>query len=196
MKLEQLLLKKEELPILNDTFFTIPIHPKLLSNHIKIDPKIANKVFSAAVKEWHNDLKDYAKTLENKETKDWIKRVFLKKKPQIEEAYGNQTVQLLGWEDGVLTLENGFASSLCISRNSGGTLYLGGSSGPLVLITDETCKFSPEKFLEFGSPIEGLDGAEARVYHQHNVDHYPGALFLRNWAILYLNEAMKQVFKE
>ena len=32
------------------------------------------------------------------------------------------------------------------------------------------------------------------VYAQHNIDHYPGALFLRNWAILYMNEVFKQVF--
>ena len=32
------------------------------------------------------------------------------------------------------------------------------------------------------------------VYAQHNVDSYPGALFLRNWAILYMNEVFKELF--
>ena len=62
-------------------------------------------------------------------------------------------------------------------------------------------KFSKDKALEFGIKNnfinlgDGLEGAQVYVYSQHNVDNYPGALFLRNWAILYLNEAMKQVLK-
>jgi len=37
MNLEQLFLKKEELPILYKTCFEIPIHPKLLDENLRID---------------------------------------------------------------------------------------------------------------------------------------------------------------
>ena len=40
MKIEDLLLKKEELPIVGDTCFMIPIHPRLLDPSIKIDERV------------------------------------------------------------------------------------------------------------------------------------------------------------
>ena len=36
----------------------------------------------------------------------------------------------------------------------------------------------------------------AFVYAHHNIDAYPGALFLRNWAIRYMNEVFKQIFSK
>ncbi len=47
---------------------------------------------------------------------------------------------------------------------------------------------SPKKLREYQKK-----NGRIYVYHQHNVDYYPSALFLRNWAIAYLNEAMKQM---
>jgi len=49
MNIEQLFLKKEELPILNETCFQIPIHPKLLDSSLNIDKLIAQKIFPPAV---------------------------------------------------------------------------------------------------------------------------------------------------
>ena len=37
------------------------------------------------------------------------------------------------------------------------------------------------------------EGVRVYTYNQHNIDNYPGALFLRNWVILYLSEAMKGI---
>ena len=50
--------------------------------------------------------------------------------------------------------------------------------------------FSEEKAKEFKSK-----GNRFFVYSPHNIDYYPGALFLRNWAIMYMNEVLKEVFK-
>ena len=75
MELEKLFLKKEELPILNGNFFQIPIHPKLLTNEVKIDETIANKVFPKAAQEWYGDLKKYVKTLKDESIKEWINNI-------------------------------------------------------------------------------------------------------------------------
>ena len=183
MKLEQLFLKKEELPILYKNCFQIPIHPKLLDENIKIDETIAKRIFPRAAKEWYEDLKNYSPEI-NQE-KEWIEKVYLKQNPKIIKKGDDQYFNT--WKDEVLHLDNGFVSSFCIDRDFGGTLYF--------LKNDRNCisvpphKFSEEKKKEFMNSEGGIF-----VYAQHNVNAYPGALFLRNWAILYMNEVFKQIF--
>ena len=207
MKLENLMLRKEEIPILNDTCFQVPIHPKLLSPSIKIDENLARTTFPKVAEEWYNELIEYSKNLKDKNTKKWVDEVFLEKKLKIRKEYGFQKLNTVGWEDRIFTLENGFVHSFSISRNAGGSLYLSKS--------DMTCKtfvpfnatigyirFSKDKALEFNIEDKiiklgnNMEGVRVYVYALHNVDYYPGALFLRNWAILYLNNAVKQVLKE
>ncbi|MFH0868915.1 MAG: hypothetical protein V1839_01680 [archaeon] len=205
MKLDDLLLKKEELPIrtiegtLSNPVFTVPIHPKLLSPDVKIDSIIASKVFSRAAKEWYTDLNNAIKNA-NDADRTWIKDVFLKKKAYAKLYGGNYILTGTGWQDDVLTNENGFATSLSISRNSGGTLYLDPNS-KFEFVHKLYVRFSPEKFREyrcenFNPDKDCSQGTWTYVYSKHNIDYYPGALFLRNWAILYLNEAMKQAFSQ
>ena len=43
MELEKLFLRKEELPILHETCFQIPIHPRLLNPDLEIEESIARK---------------------------------------------------------------------------------------------------------------------------------------------------------
>jgi hypothetical protein len=201
MEIEKLLLKKEEIPVLYENLFQMPIHPKLLSNDVRIDENLANKVFPQAAREWYDDLKEYSKTLEDAGTKEWINDVFLKKRPKIKKEFHYQYIG--GWRDEVFTAENGFANSLSISRNAGGTLYFNKEEREMFVSFDRTNQyilFEKEKILEYGHKTMKLDnnieGSRIYVYNMHNIDNYPGALFLRNWAILYLNEAMKQVFKK
>ena len=205
MELEKLFLRKEELPILNETYFQVPIHPRLFDRNIQIDKKLANNVFPQAAEGWYNDLTEYTKTVEDKSTKEWINRVFLNKKPEIKKEYGGQMIEHLNWEDKVLTLENGLAHSLSISRNYGGTLYYNGEeSGGILgghvsfdekINSEGNIRFSKDKAKEFAVKIYD-DFFKVETYGLHNVDNYPGALFLRNWAILYMNEIFKQVFKK
>ena len=204
MEFEKLILRKEEIPILYENCFQVPIHPKLLDPTIKLDENIAKKVFAKAADEWYNELVEYADSLEEKNTQRWIREVFIKKKPKIKKEYGRQKLDTLYWEDSVFNLKNGFASSLSINRNAGGTLYFNrdtiDSEGfALFNSPGGYIRFSKDKALEFSFDNriinlgEGSEGVNVHIYNLHNVDHYPGALFLRNWALLYLNEAMKQV---
>lgn len=189
------LILKEEIPILYENLFVIPIHKKLLEPQTQLNPDLAKRVFKKSAKEWYEDLKKYAKTLEDKTKREWINRVFLEK-PKIENKYRHQKFWHLSWEDSIFTSENGFAHSLSISRNSGGTLYF--HEGEIncqfsVNVNIKNCylEFSKEKLLEFG--VENQGYVDLHIYGLHNVGNYPGALFLRNWAINYLNEAMKGI---
>lgn len=198
MQLEDLMIKKEEIPILYECCSQVPIHPKLLSQNININENVAREVFSEAAEEWYIDLKEHWMKLENKSTKEWIKRVFLKKKPRVIKEYFNQKLNTIGWRDRVFCRDNGFAYSLSINRNFGGTLYFNKE--------DSNCRefylglnigyirFPKNKASEFDTK-ENAKFTTFYIYGSHNIDNYPGALFLRNWAILYLNKAMKQILE-
>lgn len=200
------MIKKEEIPILYDRCFQAPIHPRLLDSDVNIDENIARKVFPKAAKKWYDELTEYSETVVDENTRNWIKEVFLKRKPKIKKEYDYQVLDTLYWKDDVFINENGFADSLSISRNAGGTLYFDendfncrafapfdASAGHIRFSKDKCLEFGIEnKDIRLGSVLEGV---KVNVYSMHNVDYYPGALFLRNWAILYLNEAMKQVIK-
>ncbi len=206
MNLEDLMLKKEEIPILHDCCFQVPIHPKLLDSEIKLDQNLARTTFPKAAEEWYNDLVEYSKKLEDDENKKWISEVFLKKRPKIIKKYASQELDTLGWQDQFFTLENGFAYSLSISRDAGGSLYFheddtlcevfvpfNASTGYIRFPKEKALEYSKDDLIiKLGS---GSEGVEVYIYASHNIDYYPGALFLRNWTILYLNEAMKQVLK-
>ena len=206
MKLEDLMLRKEEIPILPwNNYFKVPIHPKLLDSDIKLDVNLARIIFSKAADEWYNDLKEYSKALESKDDKKWISEVFLKNPPKVIKLYQNlpnQRLDELDWSDDVLTLENGFAKSLSINRNLGGSLQFDKNEMSCKTFStfDDSngyIRFSKDKALEFGVGnivTHGCsEGVDVYTYVMDNVRHYPAALFLRNWVRLYLNEAMKQV---
>ncbi|MBI2004404.1 hypothetical protein HYS72_02985 [Candidatus Pacearchaeota archaeon] len=191
MELEKLFLKKEELPILYKSCFQIPIHPKLLNEEIKINENIATRIFSKVAQEWYEDLKNYSP--ETNQEKEWIKKVFLKNKPKITKHFDSQILNGV-WQDDVNFIDNGLVQCFSICRNSGGSIYFNNEDiNCQTLIPNNYLKFSEEKTKEFEFKKVG-EYSIAHVYSQHNIDAYPGALFLRNWAITYMNEVFKQIF--
>ena len=205
MDIDELLLTKEEVPIISDTLFTVPIHPLLLVTRLdprltRLDPRLANRVFPQAAEEWYSDLKKYRESEDLEEQiGKWYDGVFL------DPIRGNWAFSDGIWGSEVSTDENGFACGLSISRNSGGTIYFNKGSTferheEFVSLTkggSDYIRFSPEKAIEFGfknMDLENDRGMIVHVYNSHNIDSYPGALFLRNWGILYINEALKSVF--
>lgn len=189
MELDRLFLKKEELPILYKKCFQIPIHPKLLGENIKIDETIAQRIFSEVAEEWYKDLKKYSP--EDIREKEWIKQVFLKEKPKIIKHLNHQILNGF-WRNDVSFADNGFATGFSISRDGGGSIYFNDwdSYHHETLIPNNYILFSPEKTEEFRYKKSG-EYSIALSYTSHNIDHYPGALFLRNWAIKYMNEVFK-----
>ena len=194
MDLDQLLLKKEEVPIFYETSFYLPIHPSLLRKDIALDPHLANKVFPQAAVEWYAELKEHTETVEDQQIKKWYQDVFLKEEPIIKD--GKLANPPLRWHDEVFFDGNGFAVHLSINRNCGGSLYFNEDylSKPKY-IDSPIVNFTPEKFEAYAAPgtiqFTDLPGTRAYVYNPHNIDYFPGALFLRNWALLYLNEALR-----
>jgi len=159
MKIEDILLKKEELPILYETSFYIPIHPKLLSQEIRLDKNLARNVFPQATEDWYKDLSEYANTLEDAKTKEWIMSVFLKEKPKIKEEYGRQVLNTLNWHNDISISNNGFARCFSINRNIGGSLYFNQGEYEFehcISLQDNlegSIRFSEEKLKEFAKTI-------------------------------------------
>jgi hypothetical protein len=185
MNINSLLLTKEELPILHDNCFQIPIHPKLLDPNLQLNPLIAKKIFPQVAEEWHSDLKSYLPLEKNLEKRKWYEDVFLKKE-KVNFEYGRQSFG--GWEDNIQTLDNGFVCYFSIHRNYGGSLYFMEDELQCQALGKIYIKFSEDKQKEFENKNERI-----WTYASHNLDYYPGALFLRNWAISYMNEAFKEI---
>ena len=166
MNLKELYLKKEELPILYETCFQIPIHPKLLDPKIRIDQSIVQKIFPRVVDEWYKDLKE--KGLKGKMT------------------FENSCIAQYS--------ANGFAEGFQISRNFGGNIFFDKIEDSCrTVIPNKFIKFSKEQAIEFEcEKIRTF--SRAYVYSPGNVDNFHGALFLRNWGIEYMNEVFRQIF--
>ena len=200
MQLEELLLGKEELPISHETRFVVPIHPNLLRPDIGLNPNLAHQVFPQAAAEWYADLRRYTEKLENGKNKRWYEEVFLREPLKVStDKHGRQTILNGMWEDLVQVSGTGFVHGFSISRDAGGSLYY--NSEDLQSCRDyihpKIVSFSPEKFDAYAAEkFPDNEGVFAHTYGHHNIDYYPGALFLRNWTILYLNEAMKELGEE
>ncbi len=198
MELEELLLRKEELVIFNENRFQVPIYPLLLRVDVEFDTMIASQMFPIAVKEWYDDLQSYIQNLsentpDEKARKKWIKESYLDKSVEIVREHERQRLRF--WEDLTHCDERGFVTCLDISRNAGGSLYLGDDFEREKWVFNRLVKFSEDKKRLYS--INQNEGSTKMImYSMHNVDYYPGALFLRNWAILYLNEALRKVDRQ
>lgn len=193
LSLQDLLLRKQELPIRRETSFIIPIHPILLRKDIALDPQIAHRVFPQAAREYFAELRAHTETVEDEQTKSWYNDFFLRES-EVRVDNGRQVI--LCWEDLVLTTETGFAHCLSISRDAGGILFFNKEDRDCVrnYIYPPLVDFTPEKFEAYAvERIQKVSGVVANTYASHNIDYFPGALFLRNWALLYHNAALQSI---
>lgn len=199
INLDLLLLRKEELPIHHGTSFVTPIYPALLREDVQLDPQLAHQVFPQAAQEYHQDLTTYIETMQDEKEKQWYQEVFLKNPTVQTDEYGRQSILSGMWEDLVFTTDTGFAHCLSINRNVGGTLFFNEEDIDCSrnYIFPPRVNFTSEKFEAYAvEKLTGTAAVTANAYANHNIDHYPGALFLRSWAILYLNEAIKSLGEE
>src|SRR3989338_6015187 len=196
MKLEEVLLRKEELPIVGENRFQVPVHPSLLKEDVVFDVRIASALFSTAAHEWYSDLREYVQTLpentpDERLRKNWITESYLDKPVEIIRENGRQRLRF--WEDLVGCDDRGFVTCFDISRNAGGSLYLGNDFEREQFAFAKLVKFNDDKKKRYSIDKMGM---KMNMYSMHNVDYYQGALFLRNWAILYLNEALREVERQ
>ena len=201
LSLDDLFLRKEELPILHGTSFHVPIHPLLLSEGVKISPLIPRQVFPIVAWEWFEEFTAYCDTVTDEETREWYQKSFLSRRPSFMEfADGLLGLKSPGWKPESYHLSNGFAHTLCIERSYGGSLYFnqGGSNYrvPVLSGRNKYVLFSEEKARAFCFKDDSSSSSEKEYFHvyaHHNVEYYPGALFLRNWAVECVNKALRQV---
>ncbi len=202
MNINDILLQKEELPILttdycDDSRFCVPVHPALLRSDISLDANLPHTVFLQAAQEWYDDLQAVLPLVSEEETEQWYQRVFLKEKPDVERHYDRFRLKNGTWESQVFPTETGFCS-FSISRDAGGSF----TPPEQKFLGSRYVRFTKEKFAAYACPdfpevhrdSHGRPlGVLGYAYGHHNIDHYPGALFLRNWGILYLNAALKSL---
>ena len=175
MKLDELLLKKEELLIRDfggmTLFVTVPIHPLLLNDDIKINKDLAFDVFPKAMDEYKIELEISMKPESFKDTTN------------------------------ISYLSNGFANRLFIDSRRG--LFLPKSASPrepLLIYPSKFINLPKEKAYAYccdkkhyqetkGKSIRGF------IYEQQGIDREDIAILLKSWAMFYINEALKEVFK-
>ncbi len=205
MNIDDLLLRKEELPVVTTNYydnfsFCIPVHPALLRPDISLDANLPQTVFLQAAQEWYHDLQEILPLVPGEETKRWFQEVFLTEEPEVERRYDRFRLKNGTWESQVFPTETGFCG-LSISRNAGGSLI----PPERHVLGTRYVRFTREKFAAYACPDDpevhmGPDGKSLVVrgyaYGHHNIDYYPGALFLRNWGMAYLNAAMRSLGEE
>ena len=188
MNIEQLLLTKEEVPIKYNTRFTIPIHPLLLDPKTTLDPHLGKKLFPQIVEEWYHDMQTQIEIEPDQQKIKWYQETFIPRQPKVISMHHIQYVTPLGiWEDQTGAKENGFIHYFSISRNAGGTLYYNNIESQGYPIG---AKISKDKLEAYSIPNEP---SKVYRYLHHNIDHFPGALFLRNWALAYVNAALQSL---
>ncbi len=211
MNIERLRLTKEEVLVSlvgsSDVTLYVPIHPKLLLPETKIDPEIPDRSFERAAAEWYDDLEALAQSGNYpSEQVKWWREVFLRKRPTVKNSkYGKKVMSPIHWENEYMLDDNGFMSCFSISRDGGGTLYFHkdngghefsgylfpGRLGRTSLRINDTGK-AKEFSIETCDSVGG-EFFRTHVYACHNVDFIPGAVMLRNWALAYMDEALKVV---
>ncbi len=193
-------LTKDEIRIFgpNHTGFYVPIHPTLLEQSRSFDRTLANRVFPQAAGEWYEDLQTFlanTPTLEP-DLREYCKELLRYGKPRVLAVDGRQELEHIGWEDRVRTDERGFATTLALSPSTNG-LYFSEDSHCRVALSlrggpETRFNLSREKVQSLAGEEHG-DFAIVATYGKHNVNTLPGALFLRNWAMAYVNAAMTSV---
>ncbi|MEK6901022.1 MAG: hypothetical protein AABX37_01645 [Nanoarchaeota archaeon] len=205
MNIDDLFLRKEELPILTTNYynhfrFCVPVHPAFLRPDISLDENLPHTVFLQAAQEWYHDLQEILPLIPDEETRQWYENVFLREQPDVEKHYGRLRLRNGTWESQVFPTETGFCG-LSISRNAGGSL----TPPEKGFLGYRLVRFTTEKFAAYAHPDfpkvqMDSEGRPLCVlgyhYGHHNIDYYPSALFLRNWGILYLNAALKSLVEQ
>lgn len=187
--MEKLFLNKEEIPIIGRNF-KIPIHPELFGSNFEIDDSIAKDIFSKAFDSWYDDLETFVKYMDDPNLDHVYYDLFSGRKPSLIQKGESQIIEKINWRDDFSVYDNGLVNLFCIERNHGGAL----------LISDdylESISPVPSGYIRFGREkareFEFKEGG-AKIYSHLNVRTYPGALFLRNWAIEYVNKAFDKYF--
>ena len=201
MGIDSCILSKEEVKIIESGNFYIPIHPKLIDPNVSINPDLARNVFEKSAYEWYEDLIRHYDLVSDKTEKNFIKREFLDLFSGVSNKDGELCLLNGVWKNIFGLSDNGFADTLSISRNSRGSLYFNKIDSceyfiPLNGMENRYFKIGKEKALEFCYDKFIDSPGKIYTYNKHNVENFPSALFLRNWALNYVNAALEDISKD
>ncbi len=208
MELEDLLLKREEVPIglpfgpiikeFDNQWCMIPIHHSLkdsLPDDLKYDMSLALGVMNDAIDWYEEDLRRYHKGLADEGVKGWVERIFLNDLPVKRDVWKwpmglgrGMRVDMVVSQDFLYSL--GLTTDCHIYADTGAFDGTGMDNGKVNL--------SKEKFVEYSidGDVRDWDGfycCDMYAWQQHNVDTIPQAIMLRDWAILYENVLLRKM---
>jgi len=191
----------------------VPIHPRLIEDKaLKFDPELPynTDIFEAAVKSWRAELEEHYK--QKKYEDDCEKslcEMFLDGELEITKqkaSHGICGFRANGYEvmpgdleNGYIFDERGFARCFMIAEGHG-SIGFDAECHLLTHFPPGVIDFSKEKYEEYtptflkkGGKRDPRESAGGYAYTPHNVFNVPHAMFLRQWAIAYHNECLKQI---
>lgn len=192
--MKDVLLTKDDIPIEDGRRVVIPIHPILLDKNNLFDEELAYEIFPDAIQEWEKDLKSYAYSYNDPETRsirEALPRLFggISSWNYKKGQYENQYVERRHHEaiskpsDTIFRpvfAENGFAHSLKLNN--------------FAIFVDEFEK-NHSLLIEKYTKLSGIKKEiykDAKAYSQFGIGSYSQALLARNMGILYVNAAMSK----
>lgn len=194
MEIDDILLKSREIYIgdgQEKPRLVVPIHPSLLRKDIKIDERLGYETLSRAIKPWRKDVNKYHKIIKDTTSKKSINI------GGVESVHDD--VWIIKPEDIYIDrfgfMDNGLVRTFQLGDEN--ALYL--DQNNTISIHQDEAVFKAEKLYEYSckkdDDILGSGFATCYAYQVHNLGNYRAALFLKNWAVIYLNTALKQILK-
>jgi hypothetical protein len=186
---------------------SIPIHESLLKPDIKLDPRLANKVFPQAVAEWQKDIKtthELPSGIKIEDLENYLQpyEITSKKFENDEEIY--QFVKPWGFYDVVMTSKTGFARSLELNSCRPNVVHFKEDSLKASLfsrrgntgIKGVELDFDQEKIDLYA--VEPCSPGFLTCHHYgiHNPGSWVEVNLLRIWTINYLNAALTQLHEQ
>ncbi len=187
MELTDLILKPEEL-IVRNSCFQIPIHPLIVHYQNEFKTPTAEHLFRPAIRRWREELRIYAQNLPESEEKIWITQTFLKSEKFIKKRFQNECYG--SFENITHQDERGFSGYISIGRNQG-NIYFHNTEEYHTFPYPKYLNISQEKLTEYK-----IHTNQGKIYsfQHHNIEHFPQALLLRTWAMIYLNQVLIEVY--
>lgn len=194
MELSDLLLKPDELKV-KESCFQVPIHPLIVHYPNQLETPTAKQYFHQAIHEWKKELTTYIKSLdpscqEKREEKEWITRAFLKPERFKKQKFRNE--QYGPFENNTQEDERNFSGYISIGRNLG-SIYFHNTEEFHTFPYRRYLNLSEEKLKEYQIPHENN---QIYTHKHHNIDHFPQALLLKTWAMIYLNQVLTEIHQE
>lgn len=197
VRLENILLKREEIRILGDNKnleLLVPIHPEIINDGVGItDKSLCKKALERALKPYFEDLKEHVKELARKgNPKALLTRVsYLVKEPNLVDYGNGWRITPPGWK---ASTEGNMLYTLVLDKAEMMPSKMS------ILIDSSKVAFPKQKFREYMTDhnfhsTKEQTAINGYAFTSKRITTMPQALLLRAWTVEYANMHLNQVKK-